>query len=82
MTTVTPTPTPKYIGSVIYRAVRIGGISILTAWSAHKFFKIKDIDLGKFDMKDITKLILVVGAASTIDDFAVSKGIYPGDLPM
>ncbi len=73
---------PKYFGNAAYKAARISLLSIGVTWAASKTKMMKDIDVGKLDLKDMAKLAGVVTAAILIDDYAVKSGFWPGDVPV
>jgi len=75
-------PSPKYVGSTIYKAGRISGLSVASFAVAHKVLKLKDPDVGKLDAMDIAKLVATISIAIAIDDYAISHGWWPNDLPM
>jgi hypothetical protein len=73
---------PKYIGNTAYKAARLSLLTIAVTWAVARTKMIKDIDVGKLDLKDMSKLAGVVTGAILIDDYAVKSGWYPGDMPV
>ena len=70
----------KYFGNTVYHAVKISGFSILITMILAKTKMIKDIDVGRMDLKDALKLSSVVSGAIILDDYLVKSGFIPSDI--
>ena len=70
----------KYFGNTVYHAIKISGFSILITMILAKTKMIKDIDVGKMDLKDALKLAGVVSGSIILDDYLVKSGFIPGDI--
>ena len=70
----------KYFGNTVYHAVKISDLSILITMILAKTKMIKDIDVGRMDLKDALKLSGVVSGAIILDDYLVKSGFIPGDI--
>ena len=70
----------KYFGNTVYHAVKISGFFIIITMALAKTKMIKDIDLGKMDLKDALKLAGVVSGSILLDDYLVRMGIIPQDI--
>ena len=70
----------KYFGNTVYHAVKISGFSILITMLLTKTKMVKDIDVGKMDIKDALKLSAVVSSSIVLDDYLVKAGLIPENI--
>ena len=70
----------KYLGNIVHHAVEISGFSIITTMILAKTKMIKDIDVGKMDLRDALKLSGVVSGPIIFDDYLVKSGFIPCDI--
>ena len=70
------------IVNVVYDAAWIAGLSIGYTMLAKNLMKIKPADLGRVDLTDSAKLVVVVSAAVATKNFLVTQKIIPEDIDM
>ena len=64
----------------VYHAAVISGITITYSLLAKTLIKMRSVDLGRLDVEDAAKLVLLVTGAVVTRDYLVKEGIIPGHI--
>ena len=70
----------KTIVNLIYHSAVLSGLSIGYSVLAKNLMRMKPADLGKLDIEDSVKLMVVITASIATKDFLVKQGIIPENM--
>ena len=64
----------------VYQAAVVSGLTLTYSVIATNFYKMRSVDLGRLDVEDAAKLVLLVTGAVVTRDYLVKEGIIPGHI--
>ena len=68
------------IANTIYHGAVIGGLSMVYSMASKKLLKVKEPDLDRLSVEDVTKLTALLGGSLVMQQWLVNQGILPGSL--
>ena len=68
------------IVNTIYPGAVIGGLSMVYSMASKKLLKVKEPDLDRLSVEDVTKLTALLGGSLVMQQWLVNQGILPGSL--